>query len=86
MQIKCDVCEKDCVCKSCQKSIDCKYSTQENCKVCVECGKYKPSGISDAIFRDIVRSGALSRMGRHSRKHKRPFCGYGERRSENEPT
>jgi hypothetical protein len=66
MQTKCDVCEKDCVCKSCQKSIDCKYSTQENCKVCVECGKYKPSGISAAIFRDIVRSGAFADVSKET--------------------
>ena len=52
MQTKCGTCEKDCACKSCQKSTVCKYATQEDCKRCVECGKYEPCFPFNRILSD----------------------------------
>lgn len=44
MQTKCGVCEKNCICSICKKSINCRYSTEDDCKVCLECGRYEPCG------------------------------------------
>ena len=55
METKCGVCEKGCSCKTCKKNIDCRYSTQEDCKVCVECGRYEPFDYIKEIFRELDR-------------------------------
>lgn len=71
MQTKCGICEKDCVCRSCQKSIECKYATREDCKRCVECGKYEPCYpfnrilSDDRLITELLKEQALSEVRRN---------------------
>lgn len=68
MQTKCGTCEKDCVCQTCQKSTECKYATQENCKRCVECGRYEPPYplnrilANDRLMSELLKEKALSEV------------------------
>ena len=56
MQTKCDLCDKNCVCHSCNKNINCKFSTQEDCKICYECGRFEPFDYIKEIYRSLDRS------------------------------
>ena len=49
---KCDVCEKDCLCKRCTKNDTCKWSTEIKCKVTTKCGKVKT--VFDSIIDDVM--------------------------------